>query len=112
MKQRILGKDALPYYIAKPIDGDTELKERQVIQELFNIGILDICLISDAGAQGTDFKSTRESMMYVASTDERAVPANIMQFKGRLNRKYSHAVCPPENERDIHTYLFIQICAC
>lgn len=103
-KQRILGKGALPYYIAKPIDGKvTSVEERQVIQELFSIGILDICLISDAGAQGTDFKSTRESMMYVASTDGRAVPANIMQFKGRLNRKNSHEICPPEFRKVTYT---------
>lgn len=106
-KQRILGEGALPYYIAKPIDGDvTSVEERKVIEELFSIGILDICLISDAGAQGTDFKSTRESMMYVASTDGRAVPANIMQFKGRLNRKYSHAICPP----DKRTVTYTRIC--
>lgn len=105
-KQRILGKDALPYYIAKPIDGDVkEVEQRKVIEELFNIGILDICLISDAGAQGTDFKSTRESMMYVASTGNEAVPAKIMQFKGRLNRKYSHKACPPEKQNVTYTRL-------
>lgn len=102
-KQRILGEGALPYYIAKTIDGKMDTKERQVVQELFNLGILDICLISDAGAQGTDFKSTRESMMYVASTDQRAVPAKILQFKGRLNRKYSHKTCPPEKRNVTYT---------
>lgn len=99
-KQRILGtKKSLPYFITDPIDSAMDQKEREVVQELFNLGILDICLTSDAGAQGTDFKSTRESMMYVAYTGRIAVPANILQFKGRLNRKKSHSICPEEKRK-------------
>ena len=98
---QLLGDDPTQVFVADIISSNLDKKKREIVQQLFNLGVLDICLLSKAGAEGTDFKSTRASEMYVCSTDNRAVAADITQFKGRLNRFKSHELCPPEF-REVH----------
>jgi len=94
--EQLLGSDPTHVFVANILYGELSRDKRVVVQQLFNLGITDICLLSKAGAEGTDFKSTRESEMYVCSTDNRAVTADIIQFRGRLNRFKSHDVCPEQ----------------
>ena len=98
---QLLGNNPTQVFVADIISSNLDKKKREIVQQLFNLGVLDICLLSKAGAEGTDFKSTRASEMYVCSTDNRAVAADITQFKGRLNRFKSHELCPPEF-REVH----------
>ena len=95
MVRATLGSDPTHVYVANILSNKITREKRTIVQQL-NLGITDICLLSKAGAEGTDFKSTRESEMYICSTDKRAVAADIIQFRGRLNRFKSHDVCPKE----------------
>ena len=65
---------------------------KKIIVKMFSLGILDICLVTDSGSEGTDFKSPRES--YMCQIRPYGKYGTIMQFKGRLNRLNSHEMCP------------------
>ncbi|MAD26033.1 MAG: hypothetical protein CMO44_17900, partial [Verrucomicrobiales bacterium] len=71
--------------------------DRQVIQKLFSIGVLDVCLLTEAGIEGTDFKSPRESCMYTLRPNTEN--GKMTQFKGRLNRLKSHDACPEKYQK-------------
>ena len=77
--------------------GKASSKDRDIIKQLHESGLIDYILMSDAGTTGVDFQSTRRSIMILAQPGRS--PGAEDQFVGRLVRNVSHGIIPKLYQR-------------
>lgn len=95
LKER-LEEEGITY---REITGDTTTKTRNTIVKDYNSDKYDVLLITNAGGEGIDLKSTRRVILYEAMWND----ASEEQIWGRAVRYKSHSHLP-ENERNVIIY--------
>lgn len=70
--------------------------KRDVYKAAFECGLIDCLLMNRSSITGIDFTSSKESVCIMVSPTQLGISD---QFVGRLVRRNSHEVCPPEFRR-------------
>ena len=73
--------------------------KRDVYKAAFECGLIDCLLMNRSSITGIDFTSSKESVCIMISPTQLGIAD---QFVGRLVRRNSHEVCPPEFRRVQH----------
>ena len=73
--------------------------KRDVYKAAFECGLIDCLLMNRSSITGIDFTSSKESVCVMISPTQLGISD---QFVGRLVRRNSHEVCPPEFRRVQH----------